>query len=462
VLALITACHLPTLGFGFLDWDDDLHVTRNPLVVGPPTASLTERWTTPALGYPIPVTIATYTLQARVFGLLPWHFHAVNVAVHVANCALVFALSLRLRLGRVGASCAALLFGLHPVVAEPVSWVSGRKDLLAVCFGLGAVYLAWPPSSSRRRLTSLAAFVLGLLSKPSVATLGVIIALCRDWFSDPSESGATLRTRADRALRVAAPYLCVVAPIAVLGTIGQRAAGALVERDGAGAGFARAIWFALAHHLRLLLGMEEPTVKYTPSPWPPRFDPAVDLVPLAALGLVMLLGRLPQPQRRAAQFGAVWMGLTYLPNSNLLPIARFLADSYVYLPLIGASFCLGAVADACEQARPAWRTWLRWVLPAVVFGACVPAFAHSQARFSDDAALWAHARRRFPQNRRICRQWANGVVKMQGALKGLRATDTCIEQFGDQLFARNRALLLDRLGRVSEARQWLKRAERKH
>jgi hypothetical protein len=167
VLAVVAGSHLPTVAFGFLDWDDDLHVTRNPLVIAPDSASLVDRLRTPALGYPVPITVASYTLETRLLGMQPWHFHLLNVLLHVANCALVFAIALRLGLGCVGAACAASLFGLHPVVAESVSWVTGRKDLLATCFGLSAVWLAWPPIVPRRRAASLACYTLALLSKPA-------------------------------------------------------------------------------------------------------------------------------------------------------------------------------------------------------------------------------------------------------------------------------------------------------
>jgi predicted RNA polymerase sigma factor len=78
--------------------------------------------------------------------------------------------------------------------------------------------------------------------------------------------------------------------------------------------------------------------------------------------------------------------------------------------------------------------------------------AASQARFRDDLALWQHALTRYPTSDRVCRQWANATAKVRGAAHGLAATDACIAHFGPSLFARNRAILLARLGRTDEAR----------
>jgi hypothetical protein len=477
-LVLIAACHLPTLAFGFLDWDDNIHVTQNAAVFAPDTVSLRDKLTTPALGYPIPITIATYAFEVRVLGLAPWHFHLLNVVAHVVSCALVFLLALRIRLTRIGALCAMLLFGLHPVAAEPVSWVTGRKDLLATALGLATLLLAWPPASPRRRVAAIACYAIGLLCKPTIAPLCLFVALADPMFGSGGASEtsgsrlATLRTRALTAVRTAWPYAAVLVPVMILGILGQRAAGAISDPERAGASFVRATWYALGLHLRLLLGLEEPTAKYLPFPWPPPYTPSVDLLPLLAAAIAWLLvRRLPPLQRRVFEFGLFWVVLTYLPNSNIIPLTRYLADSYVYLPLIGAAFCVGALIDALLArfegltfASSAWvvrsGALLRYAVPLLIAFACVPPLLRSQARFADDRSLWSHALTRYPYNPRLCRMWANGMAKDRGAEVGLRATDRCLSVFGDELFAKNKGMLLGRLGRFDEAREWLERARK--
>jgi hypothetical protein len=449
-IGLVALCQLPALRFGFLDWDDPEHVTRNPAVLAPATVSLREHLSTPALGYPIPVTQASYLLEAQLFGLAPWHFHLLNVALHLLNCGWLYALGLRFGLRRSGALCALLLFGLHPVVAEPVSWVTGRKDLLSCCLGLSALWLAGPPSVRRRQVASVVCYGLGLLSKPSLAPLCLLAPLSARLFGG-ERSGL---------LRRSVPYVGVLAPIAVLGFLGQRAAGAIADPGRENAGFARAVWYALGHHLRLLFGLEEPTAKYLPQPWPPGFVPALDLLPLAAAGAAgLLMFTLPEKQRRCFGFGLLWAVSCYLPNSNLIPLARFLADSYLYLPLVGAAWCAGALVDAgLELVR---SQWLQYAPPLIVVLACLPGSLHSQSRFADDEALWTQALRRYAHPR-VCRLWANGVAKRRGPAGGLQATELCMREFGDSLFAKNRAILLARLGRFDEAREQLEREQRKH
>ena len=462
-LAIIAAAHAPSLHYGFLAWDDDLHVTRNPAVLSPSSVPLRQWLLTPSLGYPIPVTIASFALQAKLLGLSAWHFHLVNILLHLANCASLALLGRWLGLGRAGAWSAMLLFGLHPVVAEPVSWVTGRKDLLSTLLALWAVLLAWPPSAAARRSAALLCFALGLLAKPAIAPVCILVWLAQLWFA-PAAASSRIRAPgwARQAFGVLAPYVLIAIPIACLALLGQQAVGAIGGADRAGASLARSAWYALGHHLRLLLGLEEPTAKYLPQPWPPGFVPMVDLLPFVAVAAFWACRHtLPRSARSALRFAGCWMGLMYLPSSNLLPLARYLADSYVYLPLVGAAWWFGLLVDGLLHTLPereSVRARVLALLPALLVAAlCLPAFSRSQARFADDEQLWSHALARFPHPR-VCRQWANGVAYVHGAEPGLEATERCIAQFGDSLFVRNKAVLLTRLGRDSEARAWLEHA----
>jgi hypothetical protein len=236
-LVAIAAAFAPSIGYSFVNWDDDLHVTADPLVVG--HAPLKEHLLTPQLGYPTPITVLTYRAEHALFGLDPRPYHATNVLLHLLSCALVFAIARRLGLGAAGASAATLLFGLHPAVAEPVAWVSGRKDLLAAVFGLGAtlVFLRNP----RNLYWILLLFTLGALSKPAVLFLPAVFLV---W-------------KRREALRTALLMGVIAVPVAVLSFLGERHVGALGPRASP-----RTVLFALGWQLGTLTGLHEPSPKY--------------------------------------------------------------------------------------------------------------------------------------------------------------------------------------------------------
>jgi len=437
-LALVGLCLLPTLQFGLLDWDDALHIAASQSAV-----SAQDWLLTPKLGYPIPVTVASYALDHALFGALPLGLHLSQVIYQLIACGLYFGLSRRIGLSHVGAALALIVFALHPASAEPVSWVSGRKDVLCALFGVAAVWLAlssarwaWP--------ASVLCYALALLSKPSAAPLAVFaVVLPHVLGSDPARLTKWAR---------ASSCLLVLLPIAVFGVRGQASVGALEGSDDVLSG-AHAAWYALGHHLSVVFLWEEATAKYLPV-WPPGFTPRVDLAPLmaAVIGALALYCTRSRPvQRRVVVLGVAWSLLTYLPSSGVFfPLSRFLADSYVFLPLMGAGWIAGALLDSLRAGSRA-VIGVAWACAL----ALVPCFLISSARFADDERLWLHALQRFPHHRRVCRQWANGVARMRGPEAGLQATDACIERFGPELFVRNRAVLLGRLGRTDEARDWL-------
>lgn len=449
-LALVGLCLAPTLSFGLLDWDDNLHVTANRAVTEPSEVSIRERLLTPQLGYPIPVTVASYGLDHALFGAGPLGFHLSQIVYQLIVCALYIGLSRALGLSLAGAALAMIVFALHPATAEPVSWVSGRKDVLAALWGLAAVWLGLV-RSRWALLGSVVCYALALLSKPSAAPLAVFAVMLPLVLSE--DSAETRWHWLGRGL----PYLLVLVPIVLLGVRGQVNVGAMAGASDD----ALSAWYALGHHLSVAFLWEETTAKYLPAVWPPGFTPRVDLAPLMAAAIIALAlystrGR--ASLRRVVVIGAAWSVLTYLPSSGLFfGLSRYLADSYLFLPLMGAGWIVGAVFDSLRDSS-------RAVL--LVGGACalalVPCFLISSARFTDDEKLWSHALARFPHHQRVCRQWANGVARMHGADAGLNATDACITRFGPKLFIRNRAVLLGRLGRTEEAQAWLTANQRAH
>jgi tetratricopeptide (TPR) repeat protein len=238
--------------------------------------------------------------------------------------------------------------------------------------------------------------------------------------------------------------------------------GATSEEAFAGISRLRAVWYALGHHASSVFLLEEPTAKYLPQPWPPRVPSALDFAALALLALFALAcWRLRGQAQRAAVFGSLFAVLTYLPSASLLvPLTRYLADSYVYLPELGVGIVFAAGFERMRELAGARLARLLAATPWVIGVLLGASFLLSSARFSDDLSLWSHAHQRFPHHAHVCRQWSNAVVTAKGPSAGLDAIDRCIAEFGDALFVKNRGITLAQLGRFDEARAALLRAQR--
>jgi len=112
--------------------------------------------------------------DGRLWPFHPLGLHFTNLVFHAASSVMVFLLARRVFAGAFGASLAAgLLFSLHPIHAEAVSWISGRADPMCAFFSLTSLWL-FVHYRRRRRIRcyvlSLAAFLLALFSKEIAIT----------------------------------------------------------------------------------------------------------------------------------------------------------------------------------------------------------------------------------------------------------------------------------------------------
>jgi len=180
-----------TLGHGFVNWDDGVYVYANPLL-HPLTLDRFAWIATHVYYYAyIPVTLWSHALDVALWGLDPQGHHLTNVLLHAANAALLLLVGVALLRSRraegshtlVGLSIAALLFAVHPLRAESVSWISDRKDLLCAFFLLPSL-LAYLEAARRKSRSgrvwyavSLTLFTLAALSKPVAITFPIFLVL---------------------------------------------------------------------------------------------------------------------------------------------------------------------------------------------------------------------------------------------------------------------------------------------
>ena len=458
VLVWVALCFAQVVGFGFVNWDDRDLVMQNPLVVNPGSVPLLHRFTTPEAGYPIPVTVWSYRIEYALVGFdHSWVQHLVNLIFHLGSVALLFGIARILGAGTAGASLAACLFGLHPAAAEPVAWLTGRKDVLALFFALATIRLALPTdarSALPRRWARAATFLMALLSKPVAVALVPMLVVLGTGYQDRqlprARRIATAIARNGFEIAVALAFL----PVAYLS---HRAFGGL--RDGEEvASSIRSAWYGLGAHLAIIVGIEPPCVQHLVS-LPPPFSPRFDLLPLLAGAAVAGLWRFVDRPARVVVSGALaWSLFAYLPSSGLVPMRRFIADSYVYPVLPGLGVALGVGLGAALARRPGRLCLVRWALvPALAVGLGLLAIP-SSGRFRTTRDLWADAMEHYPNDWRMCRNWAVAMLEIGGPAKALAATDVCVERFGPANFEKNRAVALYELGRHGEAGTWMRRA----
>jgi tetratricopeptide (TPR) repeat protein len=76
-----------------------------------------------------------------IAGAAPWTWHLASIGLHVSATFLVFKLIAKLLRNELAASIGALLFAMHPIHIEAVSWVSSANELLYTICILGSLLL---------------------------------------------------------------------------------------------------------------------------------------------------------------------------------------------------------------------------------------------------------------------------------------------------------------------------------
>jgi protein O-mannosyl-transferase len=226
----------------FVNFDDGEYVLKNPAVAqGLSLKGFVWAFTGFHCANWHPLTWLSHMLDCQLYGLHPGGHHLTNVLLHTATAIVLF-LVLRRMTGALWRSAfVAAVFAIHPLRAESVAWVSERKDVLSGLFFMLTVWAygryaqgpvvggQWSVVSgeprendnavraighglrttdhgprttldaspftfhvSRYYLLALLFFALGLMSKPMLVTLPVVLLLLDFWPLERARPAASL------------------------------------------------------------------------------------------------------------------------------------------------------------------------------------------------------------------------------------------------------------------------------
>lgn len=181
LIAITVTVYLQAGNHQFLNFDDDIYVTENPHVARGITApNIIWAFSSVEAGNWHPITWLSHMADVRFFGMNPRGHHLINVALHTLSALILFFLLLRLTAARWQSWFVAAMFALHPLHVESVAWVAERKDLLCGFFWFLTLLLYAGYAAKQKPvlyLLTLSSFVLGLMSKPMLVTLPVVMLL---------------------------------------------------------------------------------------------------------------------------------------------------------------------------------------------------------------------------------------------------------------------------------------------
>lgn len=340
-------------GYGFLDYDDPRYILNNTAIQAGFTP-VALRWAFTGHGdIWNPLVRLTHILDVELFGLNPLGHHLQGIFWHAVNAVLAFLLLRRLTGTFWTSALGAALFAWHPLRVESVTWISERKDVVSVAFGLLTVlaYLGYArrraaaaPAGRWYALTLLAC-AAALLSKPSMVTLPGIFLLLDFWPTARLSLGGASATSGNRPARSPLasllveklPFVLMAGILAYVTVHTQTAAGDFVLELPLGARLANAV-VALPRYLGMFFWPFNLSTAYShPGHWP---WPIVTAAAMSVVALSVFAWRTRHTQPWFL-VGWLWFVGALIPMIGLLQVGfQAIADRYTYFPMFGWGLAL--------------------------------------------------------------------------------------------------------------------------
>ena len=323
-------------------------------------------------------------LDCQLYGLHPEGHHFTNVLLHVVATLLLFLLLEKITSAIWASAFVAAIFAIHPVHVESVAWIAERKDVLSAVFFFSTLlaYVWYSRSPSFwRYLVVTGVFICGLMSKPMLVTLPVILLLIDYW---------PLRRARNFALLAAEklPLFALSVVSSMITLLAQRP----TIRSLTGLPLSMRLQNAIVSVVFYLWQMVWPTKLAVFYPYP-RVSYNAYLVTVCAMVIisVTLATVLLRKKYPYLIVGWLWYLTMLIPVLGLVQVGlQSHADRYTYLPLIGVT--IGITWTAVDLTRH-WR-YQRELVGALAL-AVVLAFAACSYRqtsyWRDSISLWNRA-----------------------------------------------------------------------
>ncbi len=407
-----------------------------------------------------PLVNLSFTLNYALGAWNVWGYHALNLAIHVLAGLTLFGIvrrtlllpSLRERFSPSAVRLAlavAVLWTVHPLQTEAVTYISQRCESLMGLFYLQTLYCFVRGVDSRRCsgwfMLSIGACLLGMATKEVMVTAPLMVLLYDRTFVSGSFRDAWTQHR-----RL---YLALASTWLLLGWL-------MVGLHYRGVGYGYGIpWWASAltesravvHYLSLALWPHPLVFDYGDDVTIWHAWHVADVVPYALIAAVLGVAVLLEFRRQPSLgFVGVWFFLILAPVSSVVPVAgQPMAEHRMYLPL-AAVVALGVLAIDTLLGRRSGAVFL-----ALAVGLGSLAIRRNQD-YRSELSIWTDTLAKCPDNARAHYNLGSLLYQQGETPEAIAHFERALRISSDYAEAHyNLGLALARLGRLSEAvGQW--------
>ncbi len=358
-----------------------------------------------------PIRTASYAFDYAISGLDPWGYHLSNITYHALSACFVFLIAQHLLRDRRIALFTALLFAVHPIQTDAVTYISGRRDVLSGLFVIAGFYAFLRFRESNRAgylLLALALCPIAFFTKESGIVLPFLI-VAYDLVCGTRVSVSVFSRQFPVQLWAGVTQTVRRRPLLYLGLLACAAALAsyviFVTRGTALRAYhGGSLWFTLltdtrifVHYLTLLLFPVTLNADYSYNAFPvtttwtdPRALAATVGLVAVAIWLLSLL-----KDRPIATFGGLWFFIGLVPVAHIIPHHEMVAEHYLYVPSVGFCLLVGALLLPLV-GRPAFTRTV-YAVGSVVLVVLALRTVWRNRDWKNDLSLWTETVRVAPQ-----------------------------------------------------------------
>jgi len=344
LVAITLAVYMQLGNHEFISYDDPSYVTDN-LHVSSGITGENVIWAFTSFDEANwhPVTWLSHMTDVQLYGMNPRGHHLTSLVIHSITSLLLLYLLLRCTGSLWQSSLVAALFALHPLHVESVAWVAERKDVLSAFFWFLTLLLYAEYVAKRKQVLyvwALFSFVLGLMSKPMIVTLPIVMLLMdfwplkRYWLENQEQGQRKLLGKVMALINEKIPFFACSLISGVITIYAQHTGGTTLGLDEMP--FIARIQNALIVYVTYIIKTFWPhdlAVLYPIQTSFPLWQVIVSLCVLLLISAAAIkLGR----RFSYLPMGWFWFIITLLPVIGLLQVGRqSMADRYTYIPVIG-------------------------------------------------------------------------------------------------------------------------------
>ena len=387
------------------NWDDDKYTEQSTLLKTLDKETVWRMFTSDdpdeiyCMGNYHPLTMLTLNIDYHFSDkqpngkAYPIRFIVVNIILHITSCLLLYLICLQLFNNKIYPIVIALLFGIHTLHVESVTWISERKDVLYTMFYFLSMllYILYRRKSNVvYYVLSIIVFILSALSKGQAVFLTVSIILV-DYLI--LENYLDWKKHLNKI-----PFIIVSMVFGLISIKAQAASTALAETDQyelyqriafGSNGFLQYIWrFILPVHLANLY------------PYPDiihRTVPVLYWLTVPIFVIALISGLFLYKKNKIVTFGILFFIGNIFMLLQFIPVGSAMySDRYIYIPSVGLSVLMACGLEWLCNKYFKYRQVFNIIFSIYALLLCYLTIQREKV-WHDSLTLWSDCVSKYPE-----------------------------------------------------------------